>query len=333
MGQLADMTLVVVFAGLCLVMLRRGVVHSTRLVLAVEVVSVMLLVAALLAIVTRFGPPSADTFSLAGASGGRILVGAALVATLTVAFESSATLGLEARQPLRTVPSSMRRGLALTAGLVLVASVVGASRPADLAWSWRWFGALGQPSFVDSLILAALALSLVTLALCAWTALSRLVFSFAREGLLWRGLGRTDRHGVPLRAAVVCAPLVVGLPLGAWAMGVHVPAAAGELLHSATTVMCLAYALTAIAVVPFLRSIDELRPRSVVLAVVTALGSAAVAARQMASEELGAPRIVAVLTVIAAGLLWRAALVVISQPTAVPGAHDDPVRSDAVLPR
>src|SRR5690606_11472029 len=137
-----------------------------------------------------------------GADPLRVLSGAALIMTITVGFESSAALGVEAARPFRTVPRSLQ-GTVLVTGVVFLASVLVNSGPVGERGASRghWFAPGRVHSVADGLVTLVLVLPFATLALCAWVAATRLVFSLAREGLLPRSLGVADAASRVPRAA------------------------------------------------------------------------------------------------------------------------------------
>lgn len=278
--------LFVVGVLMCLYAMTRGIYWSTRAALVAEAASFVILVAVLVVWTLRYGLPSSGAFSLEGASPGRILLGAATIVALTLAFESSASLGLETRRPLREVPQALKSSLALAAMLFVVANVVATARPADAPsiWSWRWLSPGADRSVGDALVLAVLAWSLVALSMCVWSALARLLFSMAREEILPAALGRVDARGIPMVATLAVLPLVMAPPVLAMLAGVGLDGFSWQLKLSASTVLCVAYASAAASLPLFLRSIDEVTRGSVVAAVLGGVGAAAVAVNEIAHE-------------------------------------------------
>lgn len=321
---------------MCLYAISKGIHWSTRAALVAEAASVVVLVVVLGTWTARYGPPGPEVLSLEGASPTRILMGAALIVTLTLAFESSASLALESRRPLREVPLALRSSLALAAGMFVVANLVATTRPADAPsiWSWRWFAPGADRSVVDGLVLVVLAWSLVALALCVWCALARLVFSMAREGVLPSALGRVNSRGIPIVAAIAVTPVTVLPAVLALLTDSEVGAFSWELKQSAGVVICAAYAATAVALPVFLRSIDELSPGPVVAAVVAGAGAAAVAVDRLALElrEGNVLALGLLLVTVTLGLLmWRRTAGVPPQDRHV-GMHEEPLASSVLLP-
>ncbi|PKH40657.1 Amino acid transporter [Nocardioides alpinus] len=271
---------------MCLYAMTRGIHWSTRAALVAEAASFVILGAVLVVWTLRYGLPSTGAFSLQGASPGRILLGAATIVTLTLAFESSASLGLETRRPFREVPLALKSSLALAAVLFVIANVVATARPADAPsiWTWRWLSPGADRSVSDALVLVVLAWSLVALAMCVWSALARLLFSMSREGILPAALGRVDTRGIPVVATLAVLPLVVTPPVFAMLAGVGLDGFSWQLKLSASVVLCVAYASAAASLPLFLRSIDEVTHGPVLAAVIGGIGAAAVAANELVRE-------------------------------------------------
>jgi amino acid transporter len=295
-GQWRAVLLFVAGALMCVYATGRGIYWSSRAALLAEVVSFVVLGAVLAIWTARYGLPSAAAFSLEGASPARILLGAATIVTLTLAFESSASLGLETRRPFRDVPRALRFSLGLAAGLFVLANVVATARPADAPsiWTWRWLAPGADTSYGDALVLVVLAWSLVALALCVWSALARLLFSMAREGILPEALGRVDRRGIPMIATIAVVPVAVGPPLVATLAGIGLDQFSWELKLSASVVICIAYACAAASLPIFLTSIDEATPGPIAVSSIATVAAAAVATNELMAE-LRAGRILALM--------------------------------------
>lgn len=303
-GPGRELVLLVVGAAMCLYAIGRGIHWSTRAALVAEVASFVVLGVVLVTWVGRYGLPSWDVLSLAGASPQRILTGAAFILMLTLAFESSASLGLETKRPFIDVPFALRSSIWLAATLFAIANLVASMRPADApsVWTWRWFSPGAEHSIVDAFVLVVLAWSLVALALCAWSALARLLFSLAREGVLPAAPGRVNRRGVPVVAAWAVTPLAVVPPLIAVLSGPGAGAFSWELKEAAGVVICAAYALAALSLLRLLRAIDEVTIPPILAAVVAASGAGAVAINELRLEFGSGSVLAAGMLVVAFGL-------------------------------
>jgi amino acid transporter len=259
--------LILVMAALCLLVLARGIRVSTRVTLLVEIVSVTIILGLVLALIVAQGPSiDWNALSLDGVSPANFLVGAALALTAFVGFESSATLGVEARRPFATIPRAIIWTVIGAGVLYLLASfsqLVGfsalggnlaasASPVNDLAAAYGldWLGLLLDLSIAASFLACAIA---------SLTALVRVLFSMGREGLLPSLFGRTHpRHRTPFTAVVVTVPLIAAVTIltillagSVWqAMEILIVAAAGGYIT--------AYALACIAAPVFLWRIGEL---------------------------------------------------------------------------
>lgn len=320
----------------CVVIIAAGISYASRVALVLEAVSIVVLMAVLCALVVRFGMPQWDALSLGGASPGKIAVAAALIATLTVAFESSAALGLEAERPMHDIPFAMRSGLLLTGGLFVAANAVGTVLPDSMdIWSFRWFG-IGQTiSTIDAVVLLLLGASYVALAFCTWNAMARLIFSFAREGILPKALGLTTSRGVPWLAVAVVIPVVLVVPVVRWAAGDSPSAGSWGMLRIATVIVSIAYGITAVALVSFLIRIDELRPSTLVKAGVGVVGVIGVVAERIVAETSDDDRtmVVWLAAVVVVSLCWRVTITGrLAHRRAVLGAHEEPLVSDVVVP-
>ena len=328
--------LVLTLTLVCGWMIHRGIARSSRAVLVIEAVSLAVLALIGAVWLGRYGLPGLDVFSLAGADPGRIFAGAALIATLTVAFESCAALGLEAGRPLRTVPAAMRTSLLVCGGAFLAANLIGTVHSGrDSASDWRWFNIGDEASRPDAAVLVVLALSMVALALSASTALSRLLFSFAREGIVWSGLGRTNAQGVPVVATWCALALALAGPLVASVASRSVALVPGQLLPATTLIMCVSYGCVAAALIPFLISLDELRLRSTVLATTALAGVGAVTWHRVTDPESGVSYLALALLggVVGLGAAWRAALARRAPQRRRPlGAHEEPLAGEVVQP-
>ncbi|MET0469150.1 MAG: APC family permease [Aeromicrobium sp.] len=322
---------------MCLYAIGRGIHWTTRAALLAEAVGLGVLVIVFWAWTARYGLPTWDALSLDGASPTRILLGAATIVTLTLAFESSASLGLETKQPMRDVPFALRTSLLLAAGLFVLANFVATTRPPDAPsiWSWRWFAPGADRSIADALVLVVLAWSLVALAMCVWCALARLLFSLAREGVLPGVLGRVDGRGIPMTAVLAVTPLALAVPTAAIVTGADIDAFSWELKQSAAVVICAAYALAALALPRFLWSIDELSWAPVAAALAAGTGATAVAVTQLVTELRAGTWLALGLLAVSAlsGLLMRWW---VSTSTTLGdryiGMHDEAVASAVVLP-
>ncbi|MFT4212990.1 MAG: APC family permease, partial [Microbacterium sp.] len=252
-------------ALLLVLVLVRGIRLSTRVALVVEGVSVALIVALLVVLLTRMGPVDVSALLPGDASPAGVAAGALIALTAFVGFESAATLGVEARTPLRTVPRAIAWTVVVSVVLYLLSAVVqvagfdalgivlasSASPINDLAAA---YGVGGWGVLAD----VGIAASFLACAIGSTTALSRVLFAMGRDGVLPAALGRTHRRwGTPVGALAVALPVVTAVPLLLIAFGVDVRAAMHLTISLGGAGYIVAYVLVCVAAPVFLRRIGE----------------------------------------------------------------------------
>lgn len=268
-GELVVLTLVLV----------RGIRLSSRVALVVELVSVAIVVALLVVLLVRMGPfdpavilPSADTSPAALAAGSLIAL------TAFVGFESSATLGVEARTPLRTVPRAIRWTVVLSVGLYLLAALTQVAgftvTGGDLAQSASPINELAAAFGIGGWGIVAdfgIAASFLACAIGSTTALSRVLFAMGRDGVLPERLGRAHRRfGTPVVALAVILPVIGLVPLALLGLGTDIRDAMHLTISLGGAGYITAYAIVCAAAPLFLRRIGELTPAVAVVAFVCA---------------------------------------------------------------
>ncbi|MGI8960896.1 MAG: APC family permease [Bryobacteraceae bacterium] len=191
----------------------RDVKISARLMLAFEAISVGLITLVIAATLWKHGPHlDTDQFTLRGVSPGPIRLGLVIAIFSFVGFESATTLGVEAKDPLRTVPRAVILS-AIFAGLffmVCAYAEVLAFRTAhqDLSTSSTPLRLLAERTglgVVDPLIDLGAVLSFFACALSCITAAARVLLIMSRDGLAHRALADVHhRNATPGKAAILC---------------------------------------------------------------------------------------------------------------------------------
>lgn len=318
------------------VVLVRGIRVSTRVALVVEAISVVIISALLVVLLVRIGPISPGIlFPLGDVSLGAIAAGAVIAMTAFVGFESAATLGVEARTPLRTVPRAIVWTVILSLALYALAAVTQvagfASLGRDLSSSSSpvnelavAFGLGGWGTLAD----VGIAASFLACAIASTTALSRVLFTMGREGVVPAALGRTHRRfGTPIGAIAVSVPVITLVPLIAVAAGADLWGAMQATIAIAAAGYIVAYVLVCVAAPFFLRRIGELTIGAAATAGVSALALAGALVAYFVVEGLsGNPGvwISLFLGIAATGLIcWRRRHGAID--VAAVGAYDEPV--------
>jgi amino acid transporter len=246
-----------------------GVRFSTRVTLIVELVAVLAIVVIMsILIVANWGvvPPLMPT----DADPATVGAGAAVAVGLFVGFETSATLGAEARRPFRDVPRSF------VLSVVVAAAIFALSYFGQYA-GFQTSGAFTAVGDIDpampgtsTLLVVALDLGVLLSYLAAFVAslngVIRLVFTLSRDGLLPGALGRIDpRNRLPMLAGVWVAGLVLITALLATTLSPNSEPITGLALSTSAIGCGLAYAIACLLLPRFRRRIGEpLRAASVI---------------------------------------------------------------------
>lgn len=332
--------LVAEVAVLTLVLVR-GIRVSSRVALVVELVSVVIIVVLLVVLLVQIGPVDVSAvvptegFSIAG-----FAAGAVLALTALVGFESAATLGVEARAPLRNIPRAIVATVLFSGGLYLLAAY---TQVAGFHSLGRELGDGDSPINVLAsaygvaelgiLIDLGIAASFLACAIASTTALTRVLFSLGRDGIAPRALGSVHpRYRTPIGAIRVAVPIVAIAPIAAVLAGVGVWEAMEAVIAVSAAGYIGAYVLVCVAAPVFLHRIGELTVRTGLVAITSALVLAAGLVAYLVFVGVegnpGAP--LALIVAVAAALIvaWRrrrgeASLAGI-------GAYDEPVASEVL---
>ncbi|MBB2975162.1 amino acid transporter [Microbacterium endophyticum] len=266
------------FVALVLV---RGIRVSSRIALVVEVISVALIVVMLIILLVQIGPinpavlvPAAGEWSPAA-----IAAGSVIALTAFVGFESSATLGVEARSPLRTVPRAIVWTVILSGGLYLLASITQvagfAALDRELSESASPINELAAAYGMDmwaTLADAGIAASFLACAIGSTTALTRVLFTMGRDGVLPRAAGRAHRRfGTPIGAIWLSLPVITIAPLLVTIAGMEIRDAMHITIALGGVGYIVAYIFVCVSAPLFLRRIGELTVGSAVIAGVSAV--------------------------------------------------------------
>jgi amino acid transporter len=257
----------------------RNIRFSTGLMLALEVTSVLLVVALGAVILMRQGVTAdLSQFRLDGLSATG-LSNALLIGVLSfVGFEAAATLGDEAKEPLVSIPRALILTPLLT-GVFFVFSayviVLGFNRYAiPVASSSAPLDELARAMHLPGLgLLVSLgaAISLFACGIATIVASSRLLFALSRQGGMPPIFGDvTGRNSLPKAAVATTAGIILFSLL--LLTGIAHPLDIYDWLGTFGTFGCVtAYALTCIAAPVFLRRSKQIKPRHVVVSALALL--------------------------------------------------------------
>jgi amino acid transporter len=330
-GAAVVVLLAILTGGLVL----RGVRVSARIVLAVEAVSIALMI--VIFAVLLAGPPAPPAPTGAAADWSLVGVAAGVLPALGafIGFEAATTLGVEARRPFVSVPRAVLGTAGLVGLLILLAAltqVVG------------FAGALGgQPEPVVTLAAAhgtpwlavlldlGIATSFVACALATTNALVRVLFSMARDRIVPQRIGATHRrYRTPHVAIAVAVPLAGAVPAALLLAGVPGLTVLRGLLSVATAGYLVAYLLVSLAAPLFLRRIGELTLPPVVVTAV-AVPVLAIVCGAFVVSALGGPLPIVLGALVLAALAWYAVLRA-RRPRELAGigVYDEPSTADVL---
>lgn len=253
---------------------------STKLMLVLEAISLVLIVSLAIIVLVKHGfQPDLAQFGLAGVSATSIRIGLVLAFFSFTCFESSATLGDEARNPLFTIPRAIISSIVLV-GLIFIllsyAEVLGfhgsstalneAAAPLALLATMN-----GVPFFGPLISIGALISFWACILGCA-NASSRILYTMGKHNLINSavGIAHTDNQ-TPHIALTITSLLLLIIPAILIAQGGGLFDIYGWVGTIATFGFLLNYALIAIAAPVYLKHEGELKPKHIVLSVITIL--------------------------------------------------------------
>lgn len=205
-------------------------------------------------------------FTLEGATPSGIIGGIVLVVFAFSGFESSASLGQEARDPLQTIPRSIIQSVVL-AGAVFIfmtyVTVLGfRGTGADLGESEAPLALLADRmglGFLGTIVNVGALLSFFACTLASINSTARIVFSMARHGLFYDSLGEAhETNETPYIAIVLSALITFVVPTSVYLTGVSAFEAQGHFGTLCSFGFLLVYMLISIAAPLYLRSIGQL---------------------------------------------------------------------------
>lgn len=213
--------------------------------------------------------------TLRNASPGGIVGAIVLVVFAFSGFESSTSLGDEAKNPLRTVPRSLLQSTLFAGAFFLFMAYVTIlgfeGSGADLAKTEAPLGFLAQQSgvgFLGVLINIGAALSFFSCTLACINSTARILFSMARHGLFHDALGSAHlANKTPYVAVAVSALITLLVPAAVHLTGISAFDAQGYFGTLCSFGFLLAYILICVAAPLYLRSIGKLRKIDIIYSV------------------------------------------------------------------
>ncbi len=209
--------------------------------------------------------------TLQGTTPGGILNGMVLVVFGFSGFESSTSLGAEAKDPLRTIPRSLLQSTAFSGvfflfmAYVIVLGFRGSGM--DLGKSEAPLAFLAPQTglgFLGTLINIGALLSFFSCTLACINSTARIVFSMARHGLFHDALGEAhERNKTPHIAVALSAAITFLLPAAVYLSGISAFEAQGYFGTLCSFGFLLVYVLVSVAAPMYLRALGKLRKADV----------------------------------------------------------------------
>ena len=327
-------------AVLMAVLLIRGIRVSARVGLVIEAVAVAGLLALVGVLVVRNWDHMSLRAAVAGPAGwSNYFAGVAVATCGIIGFESAATLSVEAKRPLRTIPRAISTSLLIGSVVVLIATLaqsggatvldgISALGEGDISGLTATVGA----AWVAPLVNVGVCASFLACALASTTALTRTLLSLAREGVLPARIGYTHpRFKTPVVGVVVSLLAMVAVIVVALACGASESAMRGSMASAPAIGFMVAYILVCIAAPVFAHRTGELQKRTAVVACLAALGFGGILVVFVATNISGqwAPGIIGALSWLVVAAVGYLALRRLRPPvTARIGIHETPMRSE-----
>jgi amino acid transporter len=245
---------------------------SAKMMLIFESVSILsILVLGLIIWAHRSFAIDMAQVTLQGATPGGVITGIVLVVFGFSGFESSTSLGEEAKDPLRTIPRSLLQSTAVSGvfflfmAYVIILGFKGSG--VDLGKSEAPLAYLAPQTglgFLGLLINIGALLSFFSCTLACINSTARIVFSMARYGLFHDALGAAHKiNKTPHLAVALSASVTFLVPAAVYLFGVSAFDAQGYFGTLCSFGFLLVYILVSIAAPMYLRGLGKLRTRDV----------------------------------------------------------------------
>jgi len=213
--------------------------------------------------------------SLSGVTPSGVLMGVVLVVFGFSGFESSTSLGYEAKNPLRNIPRSVIQSTVMS-GLFFIfmsyvvvmgfqdigASLKNTEAPLDVLARESGYG------FVSGLINVGILLSFFACTLACVNSTARIIFSMARHGLMSGVLGEAhETNKTPYTAVFLAALITFLLPFSFYLAGIGAFEAQGHFGTLCSYGFMTTYIMISIAAPMYLKSIGALSGRAIAYSV------------------------------------------------------------------
>ena len=279
-GPMIAVLLAVAVTAVSALIAYRDIQISTRLMLWIEAVSLLMILAVVILLLAHNGMHlDWNQLHLSGVTGRDLRLGLVLALFSFVGFESATTLGAEARHPLKTIPQAVILSAVLGGAFFTVCAYaevlgfrsVGQNLGASDAPMRILAPAAGVPVFGLLIDIGAL-VSLFAGTLACITAAARVLLLMSHNGLAHDSLRKTHlRNETPSRAVLVTGaaavfPVAVLAARGASGLDVY-----GWMGALATYGFIVAYALVCTALPRYLRDHRAWKPGAQILPILASI--------------------------------------------------------------
>jgi amino acid transporter len=212
-----------------------------------------------------------DQVTFQGSTPGGVITGIVLVVFAFSGFESSTSLGAEAKDPLRTIPRSLLQSTAISGAFfvfmayVIILGFKGSG--VDLGKSEAPLAFLAPQTglgFLGALINIGALLSFFSCTLACINSTARIIFSMARHGLFHDALGEAHETNKTPHIAVALSALITFLvPAAVYLSGINTFDAQGYFGTLCSFGFLLVYILVSVAAPIYLRALGQLHKADV----------------------------------------------------------------------
>jgi amino acid transporter len=267
--------LILIFGVLTVVLPIRGVRVSTHVAVILEIISLIAIGVLLVALFVHYGAHiDTSQFRATGSNATGVALGTVFAVGAFVGFESSSSLGVEAKNPHRAIPRAVLFTVLAAGVLYIVAAygeVLGFPSAAKLAAESAPLNGLASTAGVGWLAYVldlAVTISAAACVSASLNAAARGVYSLGREEILPKDFGRShSKFKTPHVALYTLAPIVAIVPVILVANGTTPLNIFGYIGTLATFGYLLAYVLVAISAPVFLARRSELTPLPVLVSI------------------------------------------------------------------
>lgn len=254
----------------------RDIQLSTRAMLFLEFSSMFLILILALAFLARSGKViDSSQLKMTGSSAGGIRLALILAVFSFVGFESSTALGVEAKNPLHTIPRSVWLSVVIVGVFYIFMSYVMVlafqGQPVPLDKSVEPFTIIARlarmPGFGIAIAVGAV-MSQLGCGLASLNAAARVIYAMGQHGVLHKSAGAAHKqHSTPHIAVSISSIAILAVPFVMLLRGIAVLDIFNYLGSIATFGFLIAYIFIAIAGPAYLRRRGELGTRTILISI------------------------------------------------------------------